>query len=190
MRHVAAGVGASDGLPADVRLEMDVRRAPRIVARIDRPELGHARGVGDLHPAEPGLADRVLGRLVGVDPARIALPDVARGTRDRLAGGVDELELQIERHARPAESDVLADLLQSDVERPLLLLGREGERGRGRGRVDRAEAATGAERAAGGGRQPEHTRVLEQTPAGQACGGDVGAVRVGQLGGGRVDGSG
>jgi hypothetical protein len=62
---------------------VDVRGAARVVAGVERVEGDLAVLIGELHPAQVGVPDRVLGALVGVDAERVRLPDID--------GGVPEL---------------------------------------------------------------------------------------------------
>src|SRR5947209_13176843 len=68
-------------------LEVDVHGAPLVPTRVDGGEGRRPVGVGRLEAAEELLADRVVGRDVGVDAAGVAVPDVHRGAREGGAAG-------------------------------------------------------------------------------------------------------
>src|SRR4029450_6253517 len=79
---------------ADAKLQVHVRSAARVPARIDRSEPDGAGGVRELRAPQKRLVVHRLdvpwgngGALVaGVDAERIALPDVHGGLWDRRAG--------------------------------------------------------------------------------------------------------
>src|SRR5690606_32985219 len=91
-------LAGQDGRFAQEDLEMNVRRAPRIPAGIDRRELDEARVVAKLGAAHEALAARVepagLVRIARIDALGIAMPDVDAGAGDRLAGLVDDQEAE------------------------------------------------------------------------------------------------
>jgi hypothetical protein len=84
----------SGHLRADAKLQVHVRGAALVPARIDRPEPDAAGGISDLRAPQKRLVVHRLdvargdgGALVaGVDAERIALPDVHGGFWDRRAG--------------------------------------------------------------------------------------------------------
>jgi hypothetical protein len=83
---------------------MDVDRAPRIPAGIDRHKLRGARGVGHLVPAQKLVALGPEARVghIRIDAYRIALPHIHLSTRQRCARAATEAghgEGQLERHA-------------------------------------------------------------------------------------------
>ena len=101
----------------DVDLHVDVCGATGVVARIDGVESGEALLVGELDIPEIGLSRGAVGCLVGVEPARVAVPDVDRGAVDRRAlPDVDHADLERQWDAGPALGDVLSDPIEGDVE--------------------------------------------------------------------------
>lgn len=130
----AAGVGAvGEDARADVRDQVLVRRAPLVVAREDGVEADDAVAVRDLRPAqvrraEPALAARAH---AAVGPRRVARPRVDQQPRPRPRPRrrarlhVDELQLEVQRHAGGALDDVAADPLLVHEVRPVGVVGRE-----------------------------------------------------------------
>ena len=107
-----------------------VRRAPLVVAGVDRREAREPGGVGQLDAAQPRLPDRALGALVGVDADRVGVPDVDGRAGERLARGrVDERDAEVERDARARADDVRAHALEVDVVRAFFLFGDQRARG-------------------------------------------------------------
>src|SRR3981081_1289023 len=74
-------------------LEVNVRGAARVPARIDRFETDRALAVGELRAAEELLPDGrevllvALALVARIDTLRIGMPDVDAGALARLAGG-------------------------------------------------------------------------------------------------------
>src|SRR2546422_7022003 len=122
-------------LRADAELQVHVRGATRVPARIDRSEPDGAGGVRDLRAPQKRLVVHRLdvprgdgGALVaGVDAERIALPDVYGGFWDRRArrGGLEHAENELKRHAGLALGDRFANARLVQVERPFDLLRRQ-----------------------------------------------------------------
>lgn len=103
---------------------MDVRGAPRVVAREDGFELGDAVGVSQLDAAQEGRVK--VGRVgavavaVGddapVDAGGVAVPNLDVEVGDRVARrDVDDLVVEEEGDAGLGLDDVLADVLAGDV---------------------------------------------------------------------------
>src|SRR5438876_3996518 len=122
-------------LRADAELQVHVRGAARVPARIDRSEPDGAGGVRELRAPQKRLVVHWLdvlrgdgGALVaGVDAERIALPDVHRGFCDRRAGrgGLEHAENELERHPGLALGDGFANTSLVQVERTFDLLRRQ-----------------------------------------------------------------
>ncbi len=124
----AAGV-RRPGRAADVRRDVDVRRAALVPAGVDRPDPGEAAGVRQLDPAQVGRARRSLRGDAGVPAGGVGVPDVHRDVVDRLARRrVHDPDAQVEPQPRPALGDVLADLAEVEVVRPLGELRRQRAR--------------------------------------------------------------
>src|SRR5207248_10775516 len=104
-------------LAADVHLHVNVNRATRVPAWIDRREDGEPVRVRLLDPAQKRSA-RSTGAEAGVVPRRVRMPDVDGGSLDRRARG-DVHDSKVERQERPRMplTDVAAHLLARDVVR-------------------------------------------------------------------------
>lgn len=98
-----------------VHHNVDVRRAPRVVAREERVELRDAVGVGGLHAAEEGRVQvgRVAGRIAvatggdaGVDAGRIAVWRVLVESVDFRVEGKLTPHLEVSARNRIASLDV------------------------------------------------------------------------------------
>src|SRR6267143_273622 len=125
-------------LRADAKLQVHVRCAALVPARIDRLEPDGAGGVRELRAPQKRLVIHRLdvprgdgGALVaGVDAERIALPDVHGRLWDRRAGrgGLEHAENELERHAGLALGDDFANASLVQVEWAFDLLGRQRAR--------------------------------------------------------------
>src|SRR5262249_49969040 len=98
--RVAANVALRGefALPADLDLEVDVRRAPRVGHRLDRAEVIPAAGPGQeaAEPLEIRVAPLAVGAArVQVGAVVIALPDLARGVADGRAVGTQDAAAQV-----------------------------------------------------------------------------------------------
>ena len=81
-------------------LEVNVRGATHVPARIDRFETDRALAVGELRAAEEFLPDGreilfvALALIARIDTLRIGMPDVDAGALARLAGGaIDDTQI-------------------------------------------------------------------------------------------------
>jgi hypothetical protein len=92
------------------------------------------------------------------------------GTSDVLqrvaARAVDDLDAQVEAHAALALGDVLADLVEVEVVRTLLLLG--DERARGRGRVGLVLEVPRTEEAEAGEAEAGSAEAAQRAAAGES----------------------
>jgi hypothetical protein len=67
-----------------VDLDVDVRGAALVVARIDPVKDREAVSVGELHAAQPGLTGRALRAFVRVQASGVGVPDIHRGALEGL----------------------------------------------------------------------------------------------------------
>src|SRR2546430_17429778 len=76
-------------------LEVDVDRAARVPARIDRREGDLPGGIGRLIAAQPRLPGGAVRGLVGVQARGVAVPHVDRCLRDRKSTRLNSSHSQI-----------------------------------------------------------------------------------------------
>ena len=130
----ADGIGEID-LPRDKvpvvedDLEVNMRRAPRVPARVDGVEAYHPVSIGELRSAQECLAlggASFLACITGIDAESVAVPDIDADFVERPASaGVDHLERERERRARSSFGDCRAHKLGIEIERTLGGFGRE-----------------------------------------------------------------
>src|SRR6202011_1813433 len=107
-------------------LDVNMRGAARVPARVDRFEADTTVAVGELRAAEEFLPDGreillvALALVARIDTLRIGMPDVDASALARLAGGaVNDAQIDPQRDARPALGYLGANEPGIEVIRPL-----------------------------------------------------------------------
>jgi hypothetical protein len=120
-----------EALRVEQNLEVDMRRAPRIPARVDRVEARLSPAIGELGAAQEGLpacrdAVIALAAIARIHAETVGVPEVDANAFDRrTVGGGNNLKGKRKRHAFAPFGDVGAHELSIEIERALHRLRRE-----------------------------------------------------------------
>ena len=124
-------LAGDEALRVEQNLEVDMRRAAWIPARIDRGEARLTTGIGELRAAQEGLpacrdAVIALAAITGIHAETVGVPEIDADAFDRRAvRGGNHLKRKRKRRAFVPFGDIGAHELGIKIERPLHRLRRE-----------------------------------------------------------------